>query len=137
MFFKKIENNTITVIGRLKATTLPLGAVEITEDDYNSIKEIVQTKPEDTLEAIYRLSAETNRYEAFTRTHDETVEWYVQKVASGEMTIYEVPEDYKVEVEAQISVEPSNPYGLSDETYNNIIDDYTASITEEVANNGY
>ena len=34
-------------------------------------------------------------------------------------------------------VEPSNPYGISDETYNNIIDDYTSSITSEVANNGY
>lgn len=32
---------------------------------------------------------------------------------------------------------PENPYGISDETYNNIIDDYTASITEEVASNGY
>lgn len=137
MFFKKIENNTITVIGRLKGTTSPLGAVEITEDDYNSIKEIVQTKPEDTLEVIYRLSAETNQYEAFTRTHDETVEWYVQKVTSGEMTIDEVPEDYKAEVEAQISAEPSNPYGIDDTTYNNIIDDYTSSITSEVANSGY
>ena len=137
MFFKKIENNTITVIGRLKGTTLPLGAVEITEDDYNSIKEIIQTKPEDTLEAIYRLSAETNQYEAFTRTHDETVEWYVQKVTSGEMPIDEVPEDYKAEVEAQIPTEPSNPYGIDDTTYNNIIDDYTSSITEEVASNGY
>lgn len=33
--------------------------------------------------------------------------------------------------------EPKNPYGISDETYNSIIDDYTASITEEVANSGY
>ena len=34
-------------------------------------------------------------------------------------------------------VEPSNPYGIEDTTYNNIIDDYTSSITEEVASNGY
>ena len=32
---------------------------------------------------------------------------------------------------------PSNPYGIFDETYNNIIDDYTSSITTEVANSGY
>ena len=32
---------------------------------------------------------------------------------------------------------PSNPYGIDDITYNNIIDDYTSSITEEVASNGY
>ena len=34
-------------------------------------------------------------------------------------------------------IEPSNPYGIDDTTYNNIIDNYTSSITEEVANNGY
>ena len=34
-------------------------------------------------------------------------------------------------------IELSNPYGIDDTTYNNIIDDYTASITEEVASNGY
>ena len=34
-------------------------------------------------------------------------------------------------------VEPSNPYGIDDTTYNNIIDDYTSSLTEEVASNGY
>ena len=39
--------------------------------------------------------------------------------------------------EITIVVEPSNPYGIDDTTYNNIIDDYTSSITEEVANNGY
>ena len=34
-------------------------------------------------------------------------------------------------------VEPSNPYGIDDTIYNNIIDDYTSSITVEVASNGY
>ena len=34
-------------------------------------------------------------------------------------------------------VEPSNPYGIDDTTYNNIIDDYTLQLTEEVASNGY
>ena len=34
-------------------------------------------------------------------------------------------------------VKPSNPYGIDDTTYNSIIDDYTSSITEEVANSGY
>ena len=33
-------------------------------------------------------------------------------------------------------IEP-NPYGIDDTTYNNIIDDYTSSITTEVANSGY
>ena len=135
MKYKKIEENILVAIGESKA--IGEEQTEITSEEYNNILSIIQNKPEDTLESIYRLSAETNQYEAFTRTHDETVGWYVQKVISGEMTIYEVPEDYKVEVEAQISVEPSNPYGIDDETYNNIIDDYTSSITSEVASNGY
>ena len=32
---------------------------------------------------------------------------------------------------------PENPYCIDDTTYNNIIDDYTSSITSEVASNGY
>ena len=135
MKYKKIEENIIVAIGESKA--LGEGRTEITESEYSSLMEVIRNKPEDTLESIYRLSAETNQYEPFTRTHDETVEWYVQKVTSGEMVIEEVSEDYKSEVEAQIPTEPENPYGISDETYNNIIDDYTSSITEEVANNGY
>ena len=135
MKYKQIEDNILVAIGDIK--TIQEGLTEITSEEYNNILSIIQNKPEDTLESIYRLSAETNQYEAFTRTHDETVEWYVQKVISGEMTIYEVPEDYKVEVEARIPTEPENPYGIDDTTYNNIIDDYTSSITSEVANSGY
>ena len=135
MYYKSIENNIIISIGTSSA--IGNNQTETTAEEYNNILSIIQNKPEDTLESIYRLSAETNQYEAFTRTHDETVEWYVQKVTSGEMPIDEVPEDYKAEVEAQIPTEPSNPYGIDDTTYNNIIDDYTASITSEVASNGY
>ena len=135
MYYKQIDNNIIISIGTSSA--ISRNQIEISESEYNSLMEAIRNKPEDTLEAIYRLSAETNRYEAFTRTHDETVEWYVQKVTSGEIPIDEVPEDYKAEVEAQIPTEPSNPYGIDDTTYNNIIDDYTSSITSEVASNGY
>ena len=135
MYYKQIDNNIIISIGTSSA--IGVNQIEISESEYDSLMEVIRSKPEDTLESIYRLSAETNQYEAFTRTHDETVEWYVQKVTSGEMPIDEVPEDYKAEVEAQIPTEPSNPYGIDDTTYNNIIDDYTSSITEEVASNGY
>ena len=135
MYYKKIENNSISMVGT--CSYINDECIEITEDEYNGFLSIVLNKPKDTLESIYRLSAETYQYEAFVRTHNETVEWYVQKVTSGEMTIKEVPEDYKAEVEAQIPSEPENPYGISDETYNNIIDDYTSSITTEVASSGY
>ena len=54
-------------------------------------------------------------------------------------------EEYNVllaEFEAKLKQEaeqnaPENPYGIDDTTYNNIIDDYTSSITSEVASNGY
>ena len=135
MYYKQIDNNIIISIGTSSA--IGVNQIEISESEYDSLMEVIRSKPEDTLESIYRLSAETNQYEAFARTHDETVEWYVQKVTSGEMVIEEVSEDYKSEVEAQIPTEPENPYGIDDTTYNNIIDDYTSSITEEVASNGY
>lgn len=135
MKYKQIKEGRIVTIG--EASIIGGNQIEISEAEYNLLMEVIRNKPNDTLELIYRLSAETNQYEAFTRTHDETVEWYVQKVISGEIPIDEVPEDYKAEVEAQIPTEPSNPYGIDDTTYNNIIDDYTSSITEEVANNGY
>ena len=56
-----------------------------------------------------------------------------------------IEEEYNVllsEFEAKLKQEaeqnaPENPYGISDETYNNIIGDYTSSIIEEVANSGY
>lgn len=34
-------------------------------------------------------------------------------------------------------IEPNNDYGVPNDTYDQIIDDYTSSITSEVANNGY
>ena len=47
-------------------------------------------------------------------------------------------ENYLAQIEEITTVvEPSNPYGIDDTTYNNIIDNYTSSITSEVANSGY
>ena len=48
--------------------------------------------------------------------------------------IAEIEEKWKQEAGQNA---PSNPYGIDDTTYNNIIDDYTSSITSEVASNGY
>lgn len=121
MYYKTIDNNIIVGLGISKRISDNM--IEISDEEYSYLMEVVSNKPEDTLESIYRLSAETNQYEAFTRTHDETVEWYVQKVTNGEMTIDEVPEDYKAEVKARIPTEPTDP----------TID----SIIEEVASNGY
>lgn len=126
MYYKQVENGIILSIGTLEVANESL--TEITETEYNTLLSVMANKPVDTLETVYRLSAETNQYEPFARTHEETVEWYVEKVANGEMTINDVPETYKEEVKAKL---PNNDYGIDDTTYNNVIDDYTMELVEK------
>ncbi len=126
MYYKQVENGIILSIGTLKVANDRV--IEITETEYNTLLSVMANKPVDTLETVYRLSAETNQYEPFARTHEETVEWYVEKVVNGEMTINDVPETYKEEVKAKL---PNNDYGIDDTTYNNVIDDYTMELVEK------
>lgn len=126
MYYKQVENGIILSIGTLKVANDSV--TEITETEYNTLLSVMANKPVDTLETVYRLSAETNQYEPFARTHEETVEWYVEKVANGEMTINDVPETYREEVKAKL---PNNDYGIDDTTYNNVIDDYTMELVEK------
>ena len=127
MYYKQIENSIITLIGtsnRIDTKTM----IEISKADYDNLLSAVKNKPEDPLEYIYRLSAETNQYEPFARTHEETVDWYVGKILNEEMTINDVPETYKEEVKAKL---PNNDYGIDDTTYNNVIDNYTMELVEK------
>ena len=112
MRFKQIENEIVISIGEL--TSLGENQTEITEQEYIDLLYVIQNKPEDTLETIYKLSATTNQYEPFERTHDETVDWYVDKVLSGGMHIDEVPEAYKEEVQSKLP-EPEEPKYTLDE----------------------
>lgn len=102
MFYKIVENGYITMIG---SPNVPSNGEEITKEKHTELSEKIKNKPEDTLEAVYRLSNETETYVPCERTHDETVDWYVQAVSSGTMTIEEVPEDYRSEVEAKLPTE--------------------------------
>lgn len=102
MFYKIVENGYITMIG---SPNVPSNGEEITKEKHTELSEKIKNKPEDTLEAVYRLSNETETYVACERTHSETVDWYVQAVSSGTMTIEEVPEDYRSEVEAKLPTE--------------------------------
>lgn len=77
--------------------------------------------------------------------------FYYKKIENNEITeigthslivpngAIEITEEEYSSILAKLEEEnaPKNPYGISDETYNNIIDDYTSSITSEVASNGY
>ena len=97
MFYKYVENDFIVHIG--KGNRSPSSGVEITPEKYAELKAKTKTSPADTLEAVYRLSNETETYVPRERTHEETVNWYMVKVSGGEMTIDEVPEEYRAEVE--------------------------------------
>ena len=111
-YYKTIENGIIVYIG--ESNRIPSNGVEITAEEKAQLEAVIASKPADTLESVYRLSAETEQYEPFTRTHEETVDWYVQAVSSGEMTIEEVPEDYRAEVEAKLPT-PTEPTYTLDE----------------------
>lgn len=126
MYYKIVENDIITTIGTLSSANDSV--TEITESEYNNLLSVMANKPVDTLENIYRLSAETNQYEPFARTHDETVDWYVGKILNEEMIIDEIPETYREEVKAKLT---NNDYGIDDSTYNNVIDDYTMELVEK------
>ena len=114
MFYKIVENGYITMIG---SPNVPSNGVEITEAKHTELSEKIKNKPQDTLEAIYHLSNEIEEYVPCKRTHDETVQWYVQSVTSGKMTIDEVPTEYKAEVEAKLPT-PIEPTYTLDEAAN-------------------
>ena len=112
MFYKIVENGYITMIG--KSQRVPSNGVEITEAKHTELSNTIKVRPDDTLESIYRLSNETETYVPCERTHEETVDWYVQAVSSGEMTLDEVPEEYRSEVEAKLPT-PTEPTYTLDE----------------------
>ena len=62
--------------------------------------------------------------------------YYGEEITEEEYNTLLAEFEAKWEQEAEQNA-PENPYGISDETYNNIVDDYTSSITSEVASNGY
>ena len=112
MFYKIVNDNIITMVGKWSVN--PENGVEITEEEKTQLESVIAAKPADTLESVYRLSAETEQYEPFTRTHEEIVDWYVRAVSSGEMTLEEVPEEYRSEVETKLPT-PTEPTYTLDE----------------------
>lgn len=124
MFYKYVLDGIIVKVGT--SISIPTECVEITLEEKSHLESVIDEKPSDTLESVYRLSAETEQYEPFTRTHEETVVWYVEQVGSGKMTLDEVPEDYRAEVEVQVNlIEPDPEQAVVD------------SIMQEVSSYGY
>lgn len=112
MFYKMVENGYITMIG--KSQRVPSNGEEITEAKHTELSNTIKVRPQDTLESVYRLSNETETFVPCERTHEETVDWYVQAVSSGTMTIEEVPTEYQSEVEAKLPT-PTEPTYTLDE----------------------
>ena len=72
-YYKKIENNEVVEFGT-HSLVVPTGTVEITEEEYAA------------------LAAEFEEHRA-------KVAGYVRKVRNGEITLDDVPEEYRAEVE--------------------------------------
>ena len=124
MFYKYIENGIIAYIG--ESNRIPSNGVEITPEEKAQLESVIASKPDDTLESVYRLSAETEQYVACLRTHEETVQWYVEQVNNGEMTLEEIPEDYRAEAKSRVNqTEPVTEQAVVD------------SIMQEVSSYGY
>lgn len=113
MLYKQIENGFIPYLGN--STVIPQTAVEITENEYNQLMETIKTKPDDTLESIYRLSADTLQYASCERSYNEIIQWYLEKVMNSEMIVDEVPTEYKAEVESLLPTEKDPEQAFIDE----------------------
>ena len=112
MLYKIVENGYITMIG--KSQRVPSNGEEITKAKHTELSNTIKARPQDTLESIYRLSNDTEEYVPCERTHEEIVDWYVEKVSGGEMTLDEVPTEYQSDVEAKLPTPIEPTYTLDE-----------------------
>lgn len=120
-YYKQIEDGIITMIG--SGSAIHESQTEIAQEEYDSLLEVIKDKPVDTFESVYYLDAETETYLPRERTEEEKVEWYVQIVLAGTITLEEVPTEYRTQVEAMMPV--------SEE------EQWANEIMEEVSEYGY
>lgn len=119
-YYKTIENGIITMIG--SGSSVHESQAEITKEEYDSLMEVIKDRPVDTFEYVYELK-ETGMYEPRERTHEEVIDWYVQIILIGTVTLDEIPQEYRAEVEAKMPV--------SEE------EQWAKEIMEEVSEYGY
>ena len=135
-FYKIIEDGVITQIGSGMRETTEF--ISITQEEHQRLGIMMQSKPSDTLEQKYVLDAETEEYEAVETTHDYKVRWYFDAIRKEEMSLQDVPEDYRTEVEALL---PNNPYGIPNEQYAAIVateqQNYRNQLASEVSNDDH
>ena len=68
-FYKKVEDGLLIAVGQDMLT-----GEEITETEYNNIKDIISTKPDDTETHYYVLNSGTLEYEAVERDEPIVIE---------------------------------------------------------------
>lgn len=128
-FYKEVENGIIRRVGSSSGRIAQF--VEITHEKHDELDAKMKSKPHGTLDAKYMLSDETEEFIEIETTHDEKVQWCFWEISDGKMTIEEVPDDLKKEVQQLLdSNKPSNDYGLPDETVQQIQDDTIANLIE-------
>lgn len=101
-YYKTIEDGIITMIG--SGSAIHETQTEITKEEYDALMAVIQDKPVDTFEFVYELK-ESGMYEPRERTEDEKIDWYLQLVQAGTITLEEVPEEYRAEVEAKLNAQ--------------------------------
>ena len=127
-YYKVIQEGIITQIGSGSKETKMF--TPITQEEHERLSEIMTSKPEDTLEQKYVLDAETESYKAVETTHEDKVNWYFNSVQKGDMTVDDVPEEYKSEVESLL---PNNPYGIPNDEYIKLVSTEQEKYREQLA----
>ena len=100
-YYKVIVNGIITMIG--SGSAVHESQTEITKEEYDSLMAVINDRPVDTFESVYELK-ESGMYEPRERTHDEVIDWYVQIVSIGTVTLDEIPQEYRAEVEVRMPI---------------------------------
>lgn len=100
-YYKMIIDGIITMIG--SGSSVHETQTEITKEEYDSLMEVIKDRPVDTFDAIYELR-EHGEYVGRERTYDEKVDWYIQSVLAGTITIDAVPAEYREKVKAKMPV---------------------------------
>lgn len=105
-YYKRFDNNN-----NLLSIGTGYGGIEITETEYNSLLAEIREKAE-----------------------------LVEKLYSGEITLETIPTEWQEEIQQRVNErieqeasvpESEKNYGISEELYNAIIDEYTLALIEE------
>lgn len=127
-YYKVVENGIIKQVGVLTRPT-KLYTPLANKAEYQRLKALMEAHPENTLETIYELKDDTETYEGRENTPKEKADWYLDAVQKGALSLDEVPEEFRAEIEEKL---PNNPYGLSDELYLQVKKAEEKRVEEEI-----